>query len=347
MTHTFHNSLLVFNYNGALSQERNTMAYTALLNLGATLKERNIKGIFISLKNASVPNENVNLEHFVTLMDKLSQKIGFTIALGDYKKETFSALKKLSSPTQVKLFQDLNSAVLFLNPQFFKKKLTILLFDEDKSNADKLTSALLKLDYSITHAKSIQELKEKALTKAYDMTITQNCLNLAKSNFLLQPSLSLSKELIMNLPVFIDTAVDSLVTITGLEAQKIKHAIKPFDAKIDTNVLIASMKFKGDLSGNFFLLFPRPVACSAIEAMLGESIDIEDTPVIVDGVAELCNIITGAAKVIFSNKKMKVLFELPKTYLSLSLALNDATDNNGIWIEMQLQNKPFYMFLTR
>ena len=347
MTHTFHNSLLVFHYSDTLSQEHNTMVYNTLLNLNASLKERNIKGIFISLKHSSHLKENSCLEHFVTLMDKLSQKIGFAVALGDYKKETFANLKKLTSPTHVKLFQDLDAAVLFLNPQCFKKKLTILLFDEDASNADKLASALLKLDYSITHAKSIQELKEKALAKAYDMTITQNCLNLSKSSLSLQPSLSLSKELILNLPVFIDTAVDSLVTITGLEAQKIKHAIKPFDTQIDTNILIASMKFKGDLSGNFFLLFPRPVACSAIEARLGESIDPEDTPVIVDGVAELCNIITGAAKVIFSNKKMKVLFELPKTYLSLSLALKDANDNNGIWIEMQLQNKPFYMFVTK
>lgn len=48
-----------------------------------------------------------------------------------------------------------------------------------------------------------------------------------------------SKELILNLPVFIDTAVDSLVTITGLEAQKIKHAVREFDRQLDSNILIA------------------------------------------------------------------------------------------------------------
>lgn len=48
----------------------------------------------------------------------------------------------------------------------------------------------------------------------------------------------------------------------------------------------------------------------------------------------------GGAKTTFSSK-IKVLFELPKTYLSLQLALKDASEGNGIWIEMQLQNKPF------
>ena len=107
------------------------------------------------------------------------------------------------------------------------------------------------------------------------------------------------------------------------------------------------MKFKGDLSGHFFLIFPRSVAILALEAMLGEDIDPNDSAAILDGVAELCNIITGSAKSIFSNKKLKVLFELPKTYLSLQLALNETSNENGIWIEMQLNEKPFYMFVTK
>jgi CheY-specific phosphatase CheX len=107
------------------------------------------------------------------------------------------------------------------------------------------------------------------------------------------------------------------------------------------------MKFKGDISGVFFLVFPRELALISLEAMLGEAVEYDDTAAIVDGVAELCNIITGGAKVIFSNKKLKVLFELPKTYLSLQVALSDTLGSNGVWIDMQLDEKPFYMFITK
>lgn len=159
--------------------------------------------------------------------------------------------------------------------------------------------------------------------------------------------MSLSKQLIVNLPVFIDTAVNTLVTITGLEAQKIKHEIRPFNEKIPAQVIIAAMKFKGDVSGTFFLVFPRELAVAALEAMLGEHVNSDDTAAITDGVAEFCNIITGSAKTIFSTKQIKVLFELPKTYLSPNVALNASTGANGVWIDMQLSNKPFYMFITK
>lgn len=347
MTHTFYNTLLIFHYDETIEENRNVIVFNTLLALNPTLKEKETRGIFISLKNSPRLKNNPHLEHFVKQMDKLSQKINLPVALGDYKKEIFGQLKTLSTPTQVKLFQDANTAVLFLNPHLFKKQLHVLLFDEDATNADKLAAELLKLGYTVTHTKSFDEFTAKAAAKTYDMTITQNCLNLAKSSLTLQPSLGLSKEVIINLPVFIDTAVDSLVTITGLEAQKIKHAIRSFDTQLETSIIIASMKFKGDLVGNFFLVFPRSLACTALEAMLGEPIEKEDTAALTDGVAELCNIITGSAKSTFANKKIKVLFELPKTYASLQLALNDASDGNGIWIEMRLQGDPFYMFVTK
>ena len=81
--------------------------------------------------------------------------------------------------------------------------------------------------------------------------------------------------------------------------------------------------------------------------MLGETLEPNDTEAIIDGVSEFCNIITGASKVIFSNKNLKVLFELPKTYISPQIALGDTLGANGVWIDMQLADKPFYMFITK
>lgn len=350
MTHTTQHSILIFSYNEAILENRNTVLYNTLVGQQASLKEKGIKGIFVSLKNAPyspLVKEDPHLENLVKQLAKLSQVLNLPVALGDYKKDTFAYLKKLSANTSVKLFQNINTAILFFNPTALKKELAVLIYDEDKENADKISTELAKLGYSIVHAQDAEDFKIKASAKKYDMTITHTAINQTANSQTATKSLGLSKQLIINLPTFIDTAVNSLVTITGLEAQKIKHEIRPFNEKIPPQVIIAAMKFKGDISGSFFLIFPRELALISLEAMLGESLETDDTAAIVDGVAELCNIITGASKAIFSNKQMKVLFELPKTYLSLQIALSDTLGSNGVWIDMQLDEKPFYMFITK
>jgi len=347
MTYNFSRFLLIFHYSESIEEARNAIVCQTLLSLRDTIKEKEVKGIFVSLKNAHHLNASAHCDHLIKQLDKLSQKMALPIALGDYPKELFPQLKQLSALTQIKLFHTFQAAALFLNPQKPQKQLTVLLYDADSSNTDALSAALVKLGYSVTHAKNEAEFNASASNNGYDMTITHSSLNLPKSTFPLQPSLGLSKELILNLPVFIDTAVDSLVTITGLEAQKVKHAIQKFDEQLDQNIIIASMKFKGDLVGNFFLIFPKSIAANALEAMLGEDISPDDTAGLMDGIAELCNIVTGAAKTVFSHKKLKVLFELPKTSSTLQLALKDTSDANGIWIEMLLNGKPFYMFITK
>lgn len=350
MTSTVQHSILIFHYNETILESRNSLLCSTISGQFPSFKEKGIKGIFISLKNAPyspLMKEDPQLANLIKQLEKVNHSLHFPIAVGDYKKELFSYLKKLSSHTPVKLFQNIQTALLFFNPTVYKKELSVLIYDEDKENIDKISHELTKYGYSIVHAYDAEDFKIKATAKKYDMTITHTAVNQSHTKASGTASLALSKQLILNLPVFIDTAVNTLVTITGLEAQKIKHEIRPFNEKISSPVIIAAMKFKGDISGVFFLIFPRDLAVIALEAMLGESVSTDDTASIVDGVAELCNIITGSAKVIFANKQLKVLFELPKTYLSLQVALNDTLGSNGIWIDMQLSDKPFYMFITK
>lgn len=348
MTHTIQNSILILNYDNALEETKNTLFANTIASFKALIEEKKIKGIFISLHHMTYTKETPLLEHLIKQLSKVSQKIATPIALGDYSKALFHLLKPLSAQTPLKLFQNINTATLFLNPKSFKKDLCVLLFEEDPTNADKLSTELGKLGYTIIHAKDMEDFKHKASLKNYDITITQNAFNLsANEHASTQKSLGLSRELIINLPTFIDTAVNTLVTTTGLEAQKIKHEIRPFNEKISEPSIIAVMKFKGAISGSFFLIFPQDVAIIAIDSMLGESINPEDTAAITDGVGEFCNIITGATKATLSNKEVKVLFELPKTYTSLKSAMGQVSCGNGIWIDMQLNSKPFYMFVAQ
>ena len=350
MTNTIQHSVLIFHYNETLLESRNSVLCNTIAGQASTFKERGIKGIFISLKHAPYSpfaKEDPALGNLVKQLEKLSHKLEIPLSIGDYKKELFPYLKRLSATTSLKLFQNIQTAFLFLNPNALKKELDVLIYDEDAENATKITAELSKLGYSIVQANDAEDFRIKASAKKYDMTITHTALNHSKSGASQPKSLGLSKQLIINLPVFIDTAVNSLVTMTGLEAQKIKHEIRPFNEKIPAQTIIAAMKFKGDISGIFFLIFPKDLALISLEAMLGEPVDEEDNAAIVDGVAEFCNIITGAAKVIFSKKELKVLFELPKTYPSMQAALADTLGSNGVWIDMQLDEKPFYMFITK
>ena len=348
MTHTTRNSILILSYDNTLEESKNTLFANTIASFKELIEEKQIKGIFISLHNMTHTKETLLLEHLVKQLSKAALKIPVPISLGDYSKALFHLLQPLTEQTPLKLFQNINTAILFFNPKSFKKDLSVLLFEEEPKNADKLSTELGKLGYTIIHAKDMEDFKHKAALKNYDMTITQNAFNLSRSEHAsTQKSLGLSRELIINLPTFIDTAVNTLVTTTGLEAQKIKHAIMPFNEKISEPSIIAVMKFKGAISGSFFLIFPIDVAIIAIESMLGESISPEDIAVITDGVGEFCNIITGSTKATLSNKEIKVLFELPKTYTSLKSAMGQVSSGNGIWIDMQLNAKPFYMFVAQ
>ncbi len=164
--------------------------------------------------------------------------------------------------------------------------------------------------------------------------------NTKKKSFLL------SKKLVSNLSTFTDTAVDNLETMTGLKATKTSHTIGSFNQNIK-NSISSIMQFKGDIEGQFVLVFPKDVALISIEAMLGEELEENDTEGISDGIGEFCNIITGGTKTALSKKDIKVLFDLPRTYNSISKTTNALPSNNGIWIDMKLESKPFYMYIIK
>lgn len=159
--------------------------------------------------------------------------------------------------------------------------------------------------------------------------------------------LHLSKKLIMNLPIFMDIAVDTLASFTSLSAKKISHEIKPFDIKLDGEQIIAMMQFKGDIDGSFVLVFPKDIAILTMESLLGEKVDVNDFDTLKDGVGEFCNIIMGSIKTAFSKEHTKITFALPKTYISLKSVQGAIGEENGVWVNMLLSKMPFYMFIGK
>lgn len=158
-------------------------------------------------------------------------------------------------------------------------------------------------------------------------------------------TLNLSKKLIINLPVFMETAVKTLTAFTDLKAKKLGHSIKKLDKSVEEEVINAVMRFNGDIKGSFVLIFPIDIAVMAMESLLGEEIDRTDIETLKDGVGEFCNIITGSIKTALVDKGIEITFALPRKYISMSSTSADIGKNNGVWVDMQLAEQNFYMFV--
>jgi len=339
-------SIVQLSYNGVVESRRTVLLINSITSqIG--IPESEIKGILISLKNATYALDYKNITIMLKQINEVSQKNSIPIGFIDYNISLYQVLKALTKNMKVKLFKNSSSASLFLDPKAFKRDIQILVFDEEEDNSEQLSKELIHYGYTVVVANNVSDYNELIHNNHYDVVVTQSRLNMNLDETSLSTKLNLSKKLIANLPVFMDTAVETLISYTGMEAQKSSHAVKRFDIDTTTSIICAVMRFKGDLEGSFVLIFPKDTAIIAMESILGEKVNENDLETIMDGVGELCNTITGSTKTILLDKHIKILFDLPKKYTSMRTTLHDIGNNNGIWIDMQLSGKPFYMFLTK
>lgn len=314
----------------------------------AKVQLQKMNNILVSLKSCQYSENPNSVSILVNEINKLALKMKISIDFIDYSDKLFIILKKFTLNTGIMLYKNKDVATLFITVGVLKEDTKVLVFDVDEEISKNLYFDLCKHGYIIERAQNMKEFLSGINDESYDIVVSRTFLN-KKSDKQIETknTLNLSKKVIMNLPTFMNKSAETLVSFTGLEAKKVSHSIKKFDASIDKKSISAVMQFKGDLEGYFTLVFPRNIAIVALEALLGEKIKENDTDTLTDGVGEFCNIITGAAKTEFDSKDIKVVFELPKTYLSLPDTQKHIGSNNGVWMDMQLSGKPFYMFITK
>lgn len=340
---------VVVDFVGEINDESIRVLKRSVIAKYEIAKTHKSKCIFISLKDFKYEKNTKNVLIVVNAMENLSKKLDIKISFIDYSSELFAILKLAVQKTDIQLYKNIEVARLFFDPKSFKENLTVLVYDENELNSIELFNELNIYAYKLTRAKDIQQLLSAINDKLYDVIVTRSFLNTTKKE---QPkadtknSLSLSKELIQNLPIFMNKAADTLVAFTGLEAHKVKHSITQFNVNLQTNSICAVMPFSGDLEGYFTLVFPKNIAIIALEALLGETVLEDDSETLKDGVGEFCNIITGSTKTEFDGKGIKVIFELPQTFESLNETQSIIGKNNGVWMDMQLSGKDFYMFIN-
>ena len=199
------------------------------------------------------------------------------------------SVKTYTKNTGINLYKNKEVATVFIVLGAFKEDTKVLVFDENEDTSKQLYFDLCKHGYAIERAQNMKEFLSGINNELYDIVVSRTFLNkrVAKVE-VTKNTLSLSKKLIMNLPIFMNKSAETLKSFTGLEAEKVAHSIKDFDMNIDPKSISAVMPFKGDLEGYFTLVFPRSIAITALEALLGEKILENDTATLTDGVGEFC-----------------------------------------------------------
>ncbi|WP_331774503.1 chemotaxis protein CheX [Sulfurospirillum sp. 1612] len=341
--------LVIFEYKGVIKKSQNALLVRSITTYIKSIdEEEKPENILVSLKSASTLDHYESLALLVKALNLLSKEYTIVIALIHYDETMYEILKPLSKKTLVKLFKTFDIARLYLKPYSYKKNSQVLICDRDAENARNLSLKLSLFENFIITTHDASEPDKLTNLKHYQIVVTQSALNLDLEKHSNTNLLKLSKKLISALPFFMESAVNALETVTELSTFKSSHAVGSLEKDLKPDQYVYSiMKFRGDLEGTFVLIFPKENAWITLMAFLKETINSNDVETLKDGIGELCNIITGSTKSALSKRHINILFEIPITFTTLKQTLAEIKNDNGIIINMLLNNKPFYLFVTR
>ncbi len=155
----------------------------------------------------------------------------------------------------------------------------------------------------------------------------------------------ITKQIVTELPKFIDATVQTIEMMTNSKAVKQSAKIHDIEIIDKDDKIASSIGYYGDLDGMVILIFPKEIAKKACELLIGEKTD--DIELILDTLAELVNIIGGKIKTMLADKHISVDITLPRTYHDVDSLLEVIEDRKGVQVDLAFDNDKFLFFLTR
>ncbi len=155
----------------------------------------------------------------------------------------------------------------------------------------------------------------------------------------------LTKQIVSQLPHFVDAIVETLEMMTNAKAIKEQAKVERINVVKGKELLASSIGFYGDIDGMIVLVFPSTIAKKACELLIGEETD--DETLILDSLAELVNIVGGKLKTLLSDAKVNVSITLPRTYNQIDDVLEVIGERKGVQVDLMFANDHFTFFLTR
>ncbi|HEX5671065.1 MAG TPA: chemotaxis protein CheX [Sulfuricurvum sp.] len=158
-------------------------------------------------------------------------------------------------------------------------------------------------------------------------------------------SRALTKNLVNELPHFIDATVSTIAMMTNAKATKNSVNIQPLSVADSHDQYASSIGFYGAIDGLLILIFPKNIAKKACELLIGDANASEEE--ILDSLAEFVNIIGGRVKVLLSANKHHLDITLPRTYSDINTLLEIAQNKKGVQVDLSFEGEHFIFFLTR
>ncbi|QOP41794.1 chemotaxis protein CheX [Sulfurimonas marina] len=156
---------------------------------------------------------------------------------------------------------------------------------------------------------------------------------------------ALTKQVVSELPNFIDASVATIEMMTNAQAVKKNAKVDKIIIKEKQGKVASSIGFYGDIDGMVILVFPLSIAQKACELLIGE--ETHDKELILDTLAELVNIVGGKIKTLLADENISVDITLPRTYPDIDSLLEITQGRSAVEVDLAFSNDRFLFFLTR
>ena len=156
----------------------------------------------------------------------------------------------------------------------------------------------------------------------------------------------ITKELVNLLPYFVNSTIDTIEMMTGIEAVKENTQLTQMtlDLKSD-DFLASSLGFYGDVDGMVVLIFSEKLTKKISEILLGEA--IEDKNELNDIISEFANIIVGNTKTEFAKHNIEIHMTLPKVFDDIEKLKRLVSQKKAIEVKFSFDKEKFFFYLTR
>lgn len=156
---------------------------------------------------------------------------------------------------------------------------------------------------------------------------------------------ALTKQVVSELPNFIEASVATIEMMTNAKAVKEGAKVDKIVINDKADKIASSIGFYGDIDGMVILVFPLAIAKKACELLIGEQTDDKD--LILDTLAELVNIVGGKIKTLLADQNISVNITLPRTYPDIDSLLEITNGKSAVEVDLTFGDDKFLFFLTR
>lgn len=154
----------------------------------------------------------------------------------------------------------------------------------------------------------------------------------------------LTKQLVAQLPVFINAAIETLSSLTGKEAKRTDYKVTQYNKTTQADIMGATISFEGDVNGLVALCFSKSIVKEAALMLFGE--ESQSDAELLDVICEFTNIIAGRSKAVLSEHNISIGISLPTAYPSEEELAHTLEGKQGVQINLILNSKPLVLFLA-